>query len=101
VPAHVQRSDHRFAFSDDVSGVMFVDIVGLQHVPSDDFHHLPAILFRLSLADRSLGGGEAKSGLWCKCNMLTKSARLPISVIRAGRIFSPRVILASRSIQSR
>jgi hypothetical protein len=42
-----------FAFvADDVSGVM---IVGPQNVPSDDVHHLPPILFRLSLSDRSLG----------------------------------------------
>ena len=64
-----------------------LDIVGLQHVPSDDYHHLPRILFRRLFRLQPWFGGRM-SGLWCECNILTKSARLPISVIRARRIFS-------------
>ena len=60
------------------------------------------ILFRLPLHGRSLGGSPVDfPGLWCECNILTESARLPVSVIEHAGFSLPRVILASRSIPFR
>ena len=48
---------------------------------------------------RPPSGSEAE--LWCEGNILTESARLPVSVIEHARFSLPRVILASRSIRVR
>jgi hypothetical protein len=48
---------------------------------------------------RPPSGSEAE--LWCEGNILTESARLPVSVIEHAGFSLPRVILASRSIQFR
>jgi hypothetical protein len=53
-----------FAFvADDVSGVM---IVGPQHVPSDDDHHLPQSSSASVFPTGASGFGQGESGLWCE-----------------------------------
>ena len=59
------------------------------------FKPLPTSLFPAA----SGSGSEAE--LWCEGNILTESARLPVSVIEHAGFSLPRVILASRSIQFR
>ena len=64
-------------------------------------HHRPQSSSASRFTAGASGFASRVPGLWCECNILTESARLPVSVIEHAGFSLPRVILASRSIQFR